>query len=301
MQPTAMLENALRSNRIHSGYLLSGAAKPTRAAALHFARGLACQGDPNAGRPCEACAACTRSRPGGADDAAPIELDGKGKRGPFFRYIGDHPDLFWVERGSEDTRVRIGQIRALQAALQLGSNEGGYRVAVVADAEWLNAEAQNALLRLIEEPPHDTSILLVSSSASLLLPTIRSRCVRVAFPAEERPVLRSADADEPVAEIVARLDALQDYGMPELLDWAEEYRGNRAQAADQVDTLLEVTSEWLRERVTAAVQTPGARVDAQLDAFRVLNQCRRDLVGRNANPQMVAERGLFAVREALSR
>jgi hypothetical protein len=299
MQPTAMLANALRSERIHSGYLLSGAAGPIREAALRFARGLACHADPAGERPCEDCGACTRSR--SAEDATPIKIDGKGKSGPLFRHIGDHPDLFWLERGRDDTRVRIGQIRGLQAALQLGANEGGYRVAVIADAEWLNPAAQNALLRLVEEPPPDTTILLVSSSASVLLPTIRSRCVRVAFPPQARTALRGEDADESVAEIVARLDALLGYGMPELIDWAEEYRGNRAAAAEQVETLLKVSAEWLRERVTESVQEPGHRVAPQLDAFRVLTQCRRDLVGRNANPQMVAERGLFAVREALTR
>ena len=81
--------------------------------------------------------------------------------------------------------MRIGQIRAVQQALRLRSHEGGRRAAVIADAEWLNQEAQNALLRLLEEPPPQTALLLVAATASGLLATVRSRCQRVAFPRPE--------------------------------------------------------------------------------------------------------------------
>ena len=109
----------------------------------------------------------------------PVEIDGTGKSGRLFRHIGDHPDLFWVDRG-DSTRVRIGQVRAVQAALRLGSHEGGWRVVVIADAEWMNQEAQNALLRLLEEPPERE--LPAAGGRPVrpgLLATIRSRCQRV--------------------------------------------------------------------------------------------------------------------------
>ncbi len=296
-QPTMLLRNSLESGRIHSAYLISGAGDRPRLAATEFARGLACAGDAAATKPCEQCAACHRSR----DTAEEVEIDGTGKHGPLYRHIGEHPDLFWTQRGAQGTRVRIDQIRALQRAVRVGANEGGWRVAVIADAEWLGQEAQNALLRLLEEPPDRTCIVLVSRSAAALLATIRSRCVRVAFPAEERIRLRAPDLPEEFGELVARLDAIEKLGLPELLDWAEEYRGNRASAAAQVQSLLEVGSAWLRECVTRCVHAGDAEVRAELDALHVLSRCRRDLIQRNANPQMIAERSLFAVREAVSR
>jgi hypothetical protein len=293
--PSTLLENSLASGRIHSAYLISGAGDRPREAALWFARGLACTGGPGTSRPCEACPACRRSQP----TAEPAELDGSGKAGPLYRHIGEHADLYWVERGADDTRVRIGQIRALQAALRLGSNEGGRRAAVVADAEWLNAEAQNALLRLLEEPPPKTTLLLVSRGPGALLATIRSRCLRVAWPVEEPIVLRGETADETTAALVSRLDGIARLGLPELLDWAEEYRGPRPIAAARVEALLSVGSQWLRERITAAASAGRRDLRAELDAFDALGVCRRDLVQRNAQPQMVAERGLFAVRGAI--
>jgi len=182
--PQALLRRSLESGRLHSAYLLSGPPPEPRQAALGFARGVVCSGP--SPRPCESCPSCHRSSP-----REILTLDGAGKKGPLLRHIGDHPDLLWVERGADDTRVRIGQIRALQSALRLRVAEGGRRVGVIADAEWLNQEAQNALLRLLEEPPPATLIVLVARSAAGLLATVRSRCQRVVF----RPGLEAPDED----------------------------------------------------------------------------------------------------------
>ena len=177
------LRESLVAGRIHSAYLLSGPGETPRDAALAFVRALVCEGD-RAAAPCENCGACRRSTVGD-----PIPIDGTGKKGPMLRHVGDHPDLLWVERGADDTRVRIGQVRQLQSALRLRGPENGHRAAVIADAEWLNQEAQNALLRLLEEPPPRTSLLLVTQSPAGLLATVRSRCQRVAFAAQRGEAL----------------------------------------------------------------------------------------------------------------
>ena len=285
-EPTALLDRSLESGRLHSAYLISGPGPLPRETALRFVRGTVCSGAP---RPCEECPSCTRSRPG--DE---IRLDGKGRSGPLLRHVGDHADLLWVERGADDTRVRIGQIRALQHALRLRSGEGGRRAAVIADAEWLNVEAQNALLHLLEEPPPHTTLVLVAATPSGLLATVRSRCQRVAF----RPPQESLLDDPDRAELVARLDAIGGATLPDLLDWAEEYKGARALAAERVEGLLETASAWLRRGVTETLATPDADVRRTLDALRTLAGCRKSLVQRNANPQMVAERALLTVQEA---
>ncbi len=286
--PEALLARALEGDRVHSAYLLSGPGSAPREGALRFARGAVCTGE--GPRPCGACSACRRSEPG-----EEIALDGTGRAGPFFRHVGDHPDLLWVERGASDTRVRIGQIRAVQHQLRLRSHDGGRRVAVVADAEWLNQEAQNALLRLLEEPPPSTTLVLVAATAAGLLATVRSRCQRVPFRAGEDDPL----ADPENADLAARLDALPTTSVPALLDWAAEYRGARAPAAAGVQRLLESAGAWLSRRVAASVRGGSPVVRAELAAQRVLSDCRKTLVQRNANPQMVAERALLAVHEVV--
>ena len=284
---SALLDRSLASRRLHSAYLLSGPGERPRSEALRFARGSVCVGaDP---RPCEQCPACRRSA-----SREPIALDGSGKQGPLLRHIGDHPDLFWVERGEDDTRVRIAQVRALQHALRLRSSEGGRRTAVIADAEWLNQESQNALLRLLEEPPPDTTLVLVATSRASLLATLRSRCQRVAYPAQASEAL-----GEEREELQGRLAAIERASLSDLLDWAEEYRGGRSLAAARVEELLDTASSWLRARA-AERATEQAPLRGELEAFRTLSGCRKALAQRNANPQMVAERALLALHAGLS-
>jgi DNA polymerase-3 subunit delta' len=190
--------------------------------------------------------------------------------------------------------VRIGQVRELQRGFRLRGSEGGRRAGVVADAEWLNLEAQNALLRTLEEPPPATTLVLVARSAAGLLATVRSRCQRVAFPEDGSRLAGDADA---LRATFARLDGLAAASLPELLDWAEEFRGPRAPAAEAVAELLRAGSAWLHRRVTEGVER-GAPAGRGLDAFAVLQQARKALAQRNANPQMVAERALLALRDA---
>lgn len=298
--PARILRRSAENGRIHSSYLLTGAGESPAAEANRFARALVCE--QSEGLPCEACSACARSSE--LDEAGepvdPIVLDGKGKRGPTYRHIGDHPDLLWVERGEGDTRITIGQVRDVQAALRLGANEGGRRVAIINQAEWLNPQAQNALLRLLEEPPPLTTLMLVSARASAIIATIRSRSVRVRFPVERATGLRDDDAPEEIAEIVRTLDTLGNRSVGELLDFAEQYRGARATAAEGVTELIDVSATWLNESVKERVAEGLAPPSRQLDAYRSLQQLRRDLIQRNANPQMVAERLLLGLRDTMA-
>ncbi len=294
--PSEILRRAIEHDRVHAAYLLTGDGPRPRETAREFARALVCAGA--TGCACDSCSACQRSR---EDDAhEPIVLDGKGKRGPTYRHVGDHPDLLWLERGPDDTRITIGQVRDVQNALRLGANEGGRRVCVIDGAEWLNPQAQNALLRLLEEPPPGTSFVLVASRASAIIATIRSRSVRLRFRPEPALDLRDPERDESVAEIVDLLDRLCTSTVSQLLDFAEQYRGARATAAERVTELIDIASAWLRDEVKGRVargESPGTRI---LDAHRSLQQLRRDLIGRNANPQMVAERLLLGLRDSIA-
>lgn len=298
--PAQILARSIENDRVHSGYLLTGAGPETTSAALAFVRALVCER--GSGIACEACNSCRISRDeslsGGASPV--IVVDGKGKRGPTYRHVADHPDLLWVERGRDDTRITVGQIRDLQSALRLRGFEAGRRAAVIDGAESLNASAQNALLRILEEPPAQTTFVLVAARPSAVLATIRSRCVRVPFPAAPEIGLRDPEAPGRTGEIVALLDALRARSVSEILDAAEAYRGGRAEAAEAVGELIDVAGAWLRERVTARVARDERPVLRELDAHKSLLQLRRDLVQRNANPQMVAERLLFGLRDAVA-
>lgn len=284
-----LLDESLRNGRIHSAYLIAGPREPARALATHFARGLVCSSET---RPCNACGDCERS-----GRESEITLDGSGKKGPLLRHLGDHPGVLWVERGADDTRVRIGQVRALQSALRLRADtRGAWRVAVIADAEWLNQEAQNALLRVLEEPPERTSLILVAQTSQGLLATLRSRCQRVLLPRKQIR-LEDRELSERSQEWLARFPEFGRATIPELLDEAEAFRGARAPAAEAVAEFLETASLWLRERTLS--RAGEVSVEEELRAWKTLQEGRKALAQRNANPQMVAERALLALHHAL--
>ncbi|MEJ2641800.1 MAG: hypothetical protein P8010_19720, partial [Desulfosarcinaceae bacterium] len=90
-----------------------------------------------------------------------------------------HPDVLSVKpRGAF---IRIDQIRALCDTLALRPYEAGVRLAILHDAQTLNPEAGNALLKVLEEPPNGTVLILTATQTSDLLPTIVSRCRRIRF------------------------------------------------------------------------------------------------------------------------
>ncbi len=101
--------------------------------------------------------------------------------------VGAHPDVL-VEKPDKG-RIRIDRIRELQQFFAYAPIEGRCRVALIDDAHLMNPAAQNALLKTLEEPPPLRVILLVSSNASVLLPTVLSRCRRIRFGPLPRDVI----------------------------------------------------------------------------------------------------------------
>ncbi|HWD58243.1 MAG TPA: DNA polymerase III subunit delta' [Stellaceae bacterium] len=95
---------------------------------------------------------------------------------------GGHADLLTVERAFDPRRKRlrseivVADVREIGAFLHLTAAEGGWRVVIVDGADAMNRNAGNALLKILEEPPRQTLLVLVAHSAGRLLPTIRSRC-----------------------------------------------------------------------------------------------------------------------------
>ena len=92
---------------------------------------------------------------------------------------GNHPDINLIER--EGPFIKIEQIRALKHRLRFKPLEGRYRVTVINNSQHLKAEAANALLKVLEEPPADNLIILTAIEITALLPTIVSRCLHLPF------------------------------------------------------------------------------------------------------------------------
>lgn len=101
---------------------------------------------------------------------------------------GGHPDLRVLEpgmmnpqTGRPSRQIIVSQVRQAVRFTNMTSAEEGWRVVLVDPADELNANAQNAILKSLEEPPAMVLFLLVSNAPGRLLPTIRSRCRRLAL------------------------------------------------------------------------------------------------------------------------
>ncbi len=109
----------------------------------------------------------------------------------------DHPDVYWIEPekktriisvGSPENRRKDPGIRyRLLEPLSQTSYAGGWKVGVILWADRMNESAANALLKMLEEPPRSTLLILVSEHSHQLLPTIVSRCQRLILAEREKP------------------------------------------------------------------------------------------------------------------
>ncbi len=139
-------------------------------------------------------------------DIAPDTLAIPDPSSPLFRQIatGAHPSVLHLTRPMNDrtksykTVVTVDEIRRVEGFLSRTSHDGGYRIVIVDPADDLNANAANALLKNLEEPPRRTLFVLIVHAPGSLLPTIRSRCqaVRLA-PLGDEELMRVLDGMEP--------------------------------------------------------------------------------------------------------
>ncbi len=157
---------ALRAGRPPSAWLITGAPGTGKATlAYRIARYLLAHGATDVG-------AEDLSVP--ADDPAARQVAAQ-----------SHPGLLILKRainsrtGKLMTVLSVDEIRRLSDFFGMTSGAGGWRVAIVDTADDMNDNAANALLKMLEEPPGNAMLLLLSNTPGRLLPTIRSRCQRL--------------------------------------------------------------------------------------------------------------------------
>jgi DNA polymerase-3 subunit delta' len=122
-----------------------------------------------------------------------------------------HPDVLLLRRPWDEKAKRLRQdltvdeVRRLAGFFSQHSGRGSWRIAVVDAADDLNVNAQNALLKILEEPPDRALLILIAHAPNLLLPTIRSRCRTLKLvPLEPASLDRALDALDPGMDAEAR-------------------------------------------------------------------------------------------------
>ena len=159
------LRSSINRGRISHFYLISGpegSGKHTLAALL--AAAILCQGG---NRPCGTCSACRRVLGAG------------------------HPDFITIDDPEKKT-VPVDLVRDARADMYIRPNEADHKIYLFPRAHDMRDESQNALLKILEEPPSYGVFILLTNNAERMLPTIRSRCTELAMASLQPAVLKRA-------------------------------------------------------------------------------------------------------------
>jgi DNA polymerase-3 subunit delta' len=230
---------------------------------------------------------------GASEPAADLALD---PRHPVARRVaaGGHADLLVVERQWDPKRKRLRSeivaedARAIAEFFHKTAAEGGWRIAIVDGAEEMNRHAANGILKILEEPPSRSLLILVSHAPGRLLPTIRSRCRRL--------LLQPLAEDEVVALLAAQRPELEETDRRALARLAEGSIGRALELADSGGLALQA-------RVAALLATLPSLDVVQLhaladsvargedDAYRALADLLTDLLRRTVVDAAIGEPG----------
>ncbi len=184
---------------------------------------------------------------------------------------GVHPDVMVLTAEVRD--VKIEQIRLLKQMAYLRPMTGKRRVFIIEEAENLSEPAANSLLKVLEEPPHFTTIILVTASPFRLAPTIRSRCQTLTFSSIGREEIEEILLERDFSPEQARILALLVDGNLERaqeLDW-DDVRALKDEAWGVFDALASAdrSSQFLERfgAVPKAVQEEFGGVMEVLSSF----------------------------------
>lgn len=245
---------AAQRGRLAGSFLFTGPSGiGKRHFALALAKGILCKGNEDRSvDPCEHCESC---RLFGAGESNLYDLDNE---------LSPHPDLYFVSKpsdksflplelliGSKEHRGRAGLCYDISRTPFLGHR----KVAVIDDADFLNAEGANALLKTLEEPPADSVLILIGTTTSKQLPTIRSRCQIIRFAPLSSRVLANLLVQQEVVPTPEQGLAL-----------AKRSGGSLDQAKELVDDAIDEIRSQLNQAL-AAKHVDAVALASQLNEF----------------------------------
>lgn len=153
----------------------------------------------------------------------------------------DRFDLIFIEKIKQS--IGIEEIRKFQEKLYLKPIKSKFKAGIINDAQILTIEAQNALLKVLEEPPANTYLLLTADNIESLLPTIISRCKHISLtskieiPKEERE------------QLLEKINSLIDLSITEKLVLAENLAKNKEDIILYLEKSIYVMRDYILEKI----------------------------------------------------
>jgi DNA polymerase III subunit delta' len=286
---SSLYQKAIAQGRLHQAYLLIGDSKESEAVALALAQSLNCE--KLTGDFCGECASCLSIAK------------------------GQHPDIHLLKPESKSRRILIAQVREIEKAVFLKASRAKRKFVVIQCADRLQPEAQDAILKTLEEPPPATTFLLLTEEPQQLRETMLSRCLKLLLrPGEPVKTTTQEQVEAWLEEFSAKdkvpSDVIRTYRLvgnilgllksireahlesitgqmdPQAIQYLEGSQKERIE--DQLEA--QAQAEYLKERqlLVRTMLEWYHRKGAGEKPFRVLNELSRQL-GRNINESLTWE------------
>lgn len=256
-QITGHLQNAIRMGKVSHAYIIQGEeGSGKKLLAGIFAAALQCEKSEE--RPCEICTSCRQAA------------------------SGNHPDIRWITH--EKATIGVDDIRLqLNNDIMVKPYSRPYKVYIIDEAEKMTEQAQNAMLKTIEEPPDYAVILLLTINAKLLLSTILSRCILLTI----RPVAKGE-----ITKLLMERHGVTDYLAEIAADFADGVPGravryavseNFAMQREEMLKLVRRVGTMRAEELYSQVKQWAGRKQELSDILSLMNLWYRDVLVAKAS------------------
>ena len=167
---------------------------------------------------------------------------------------GCHPDVKTIRR--EKTELTVDKVREVISDAYILPNESPCKVYIFYDGQYMNISAQNAALKLLEEPPSFVVLILLASNASVFLPTIRSRCAEISINSEYADDESGTVFAKDILALFAKGDAVA------LYRYCEE---NNKLSILELRSCLEALRSRISDVLCRRAENPGLTVEKLLE------------------------------------
>lgn len=261
----ARLRTLFASKRIPHGLLLSGSDVATlRETAMTLASQLLCTAD-EPQRPCGSCKSCKKIAE------------------------GIHPDVLVLR--PEKQELTIEQIRELQHWIYLRPYEAPRKVAILDEADGMNRASGNAVLKTLEEPPADATLILTATTPDSLLPTVRSRLTHFRIPAARKQGPANAEESPWMTPLNDLIRSQKRAGAADVFAISETLGRDKEQMHD----FFSFVEETLRDQLAAAAKEHQTEESRRIERlFDLAISTEREALGRYGNAPLLIDRLLLS-------
>lgn len=275
------LKTAMLNNRINHAYIFDGA-KGTgkKTIANTFAKALNCE--EGGSEPCGKCISC-------------LTLES-----------GNNPDVVYVKRNDGDKEIKVDTVRnVINKNVEIKPYRNKYKIFIIEDADTMNAAAQNAFLKTLEEPPTYAVFLLLAENYNKFLVTILSRCQRFKMqpvPAEKirRYVLdKYPDILDDTSSEVAALYSQGSIGKAVELAASDSFRELRGKVVANTINLLETDLIGMY-RIAADMDNYKADIESYLDIMYLLYRDSLVYLSTGSTDKLIQSDRIYDIRKICS-